>query len=77
MKLGEYSSSIRFSKWLSSCVFSDVGTVVLVEMGNELTKAGSEGRAWRFFEMAVALRSHGGGAGTGGDGTAGAPARYP
>ena len=74
MKLGEYSSSIRFSKWLSSCVFLNVSAVVLVEKGNELTKAGSEGRAWRSLEMTAALRSHGGGAGTGGDRMAGAPA---
>ena len=74
MKLGEYSSNMRFSLWLHSCVFLDVGAVVLVEMGNELTKAGSEGRAWRSLEMTVALHLHGGGAGTGGDGTAGAPA---
>ena len=72
MKLGEYSSSIRFSKWLSSCVFSDVGTVVLVEKGNELTKAGSEGKAWGSFDMTT-LHSRGGG-GAGRDGTAGPPA---
>ena len=62
---------MRFSNWLFSCVFSDVGAMVLVEMGNELTKAGSERRAWRSFDM-IALRLRGGGAGR--DGTAGAPA---
>ena len=71
MKSGEYSSKIRLSKLLLSCVFSDVGAMVLVEMGNESTKAGSERRAWRFFDM-MALRSRGGGAGR--DGMAGAPA---
>ena len=71
MKSGEYSSNMRFSNWLLSCVFSNVGAIVLVEMGNELTKAGSERKARRFFDM-IALRSCGGGAGR--DGTAGAPA---
>ena len=71
MKSGQYSSNIRFSNWLLSCVFSNVGAIVLVEMGNESTKAGSERRAWRFFDM-MALRSRGGGAGR--DGMAGAPA---
>ena len=47
MKLGEYSSNMRFSNWLLLCVFSNVGDIVLVEMGNELTKTGSERRAWR------------------------------
>ena len=71
MKLGKYSSKIRLSKLLLSCVFSDVSAMVLVEMGNKLMKAGSERRAWKFFDM-IALRSHGGGAGR--DGTAGATA---
>ena len=47
---------MRFSDWLFSCVFSDVGAMVLVETGNELTKAGSERRAWRSFDM-IALRA--------------------
>ena len=71
MKSGEYSSSIRFSKWLSSCVFSDVGAVVLVEKGNELTKAGSEGKAWGSFDMTTLRSCRGGGAGR--DGMAGPP----
>ena len=71
MKSGEYSSKIGLSKLLLSCVFSDVSAMVLVEMGNELMKAGFERRAWKFFDM-IALRSRGGGAGR--DGTAGAPA---
>ena len=40
MKSGEYSSNMRFSNWLLSCVFSNFGDIVLVEMGNELTKTG-------------------------------------
>ena len=71
MKSGEYSSNMRFSNWLLSCVFSNVGAIVLIEMGNELMKTGSERRAWRFFDM-IALCSHGGGAGR--DRMAGAPA---
>ena len=57
-----------------SRVFSDVGAVVLVEMGNELMRVDSERRGWRFFDMIleVALCSRGGGAGR--DGTAKAPA---
>ena len=69
MKSGKYSSKIRLSKLLLSCVFSDVGA--MVEMGNKLMKARSERRAWKFFDM-IALRSHRGGAGR--DGTTGAPA---
>ena len=38
---------------------SDVGAVVLVEKGNKLTKAGSEGRVWRSFDMTT-LRLRGG-----------------
>ena len=69
MKSGKYSSKIRLSKLLLSCVFSDVSA--MVEMGNKLMKARSERRAWKFFDM-IALHSHRGGAGR--DGTAGAPA---
>ena len=71
MKSGKYSSNMRFSNWLLSCVFSNVGDIVLVEIGSKLTKVGSERRAWRSFEM-MALHLCGGGAGR--DGTAGAPA---
>ena len=46
MKLEKYSSNMRFSNWLLSCVFLNVGAIVLIEMGNELTKTGSERRAW-------------------------------
>ena len=42
-KSGEYSSNMRFSNWLLSSVFSNVGAIVLVEIGNELTKAGGLG----------------------------------
>ena len=42
-KSGEHSSNMRFSNWLLSSVFSNVGAIVLVEMGNELTKAGGLG----------------------------------
>ena len=44
MKSGEYSTNMRFSNWLLSCVFSNVGAMVLVEMGNELMKTGPERR---------------------------------
>ena len=32
-KSGEHSSNMRFSNWLLSCVFSNVGDIVLVEIG--------------------------------------------